>query len=294
MEFSFSTIDEEKANIISRSGIHRMSTGIQIYDKEILEKNQREIHSIVQMKKTMSLLHSADIRKINLDIIYGFNEQTKLTIENTKRVIEALSPEQVTLYEMRYNRNTLPHEHITRQTLFDQYESLYNGLISLGYHAEFGMNTFSRYSDKGVSSYLRQRMLMAKPYKGFGIAAQSMSMEGISYNILKSCKDTNLPDYDRLTEEDIYLLPKEEIAAKYVSVSLYHGQFSYEVLSEILETNARTYYKKETEYLEEHQLISDYGNGICRLTRKGFLYYGAVAALFWSAHHRECYLNDFK
>ena len=294
MEFSFSTIDDEKTAIISRSGIHRMSTGIQIYDKEILEKNHREMFSVMQMKKVMSRLHSAGIGKINLDIMYGFNEQTDLTIENTQRVIEELSPEQVTLYEIRYNMNILPHERITRQMLFDQYEKLYNGIISLGYHAEFGMNTFSRSADKGVSSYLRKRMLEAKAYKGFGISAQSMSMNGISYNILKSCKDTYLPDYDRLTEEDVYLLPKEEIAAKYVSVSLYHGQFSFIVLSEILGTDAKEYYHKESEYLAENQLVYDCGNGLYRLTQKGFLYYGAVAALFWSAHHRECYIKDRK
>lgn len=293
-EFSFSTIDEEKIDIISRSGINRMSTGIQIYDKEILEKNHREMFSIMQMKKVMSRLHSAGIGKINLDIMYGFNEQTDLTIENTQRVIEELSPEQVTLYEMRYNRNTLPHEQITRQTLFDQYEKLYNGIRALGYHAEFGMNTFSKYSDSGVSSYLRRRMLEARAYKGFGISAQSMSMDGISYNILKSCKDTYLPDYDRLMEEDVYLLPKEEIAAKYVSVSLYHGQFSFAILSEILGTDAKEYYQQEAEYLEANKLIVDCENDICRLTRKGFLYYGAVAALFWSAHHRECYMKDRK
>lgn len=32
MEFNFSTIDDEKLDIISRSGIHRMSTGIQIFN----------------------------------------------------------------------------------------------------------------------------------------------------------------------------------------------------------------------------------------------------------------------
>ena len=232
-----------------------------------------------------------DLQEENAKLTAMVND---LTIENTQRVIEELSPEQVTLYEMRYNRNTLPHERITRQILFDQYDKLYNGIIALGYHAEFGMNTFSRSADKGVSSYLRKRMLEAKAYKGFGISAQSMSMNGISYNILKSCKDTYLLDHDGITEEDVYLLPKEDIAAKYVSVSLYHGQFSFIVLSEILGTDAKEYYHKESEYLAENQLVYDCGNGVYRLTRKGFLYYGAVAALFWSAHHRECYIKDRK
>ena len=154
------------------------------------------------------------------------------------------------------------------------------------------MNTFSRCNDKGVSSYLRTRMLEGKPYKGLGIAAQSMSHRGISYNILKGCHEKYLPVYERLAEEDIYLLPAEEVAAKYVSVSLYSGCFSLKVLSEILKADAEQYYSEELNFLKENELISHADSGLCRLTRKGFLYYGAVAALFWSEHHRQLYLSE--
>ena len=292
MEFSFSTVDDEKIAAIADSGIHRMSTGIQIYDRDILDHNRREMHSVLQMKETLDKLHGAGVRKLNLDIMYGFRGQTEQTLRNTLRVIGLLAPEQVTLYEMRYNHNTLPHEDISRKVLFDQYAALYSGLVTLGYHAEFGMNAFSRCGDRGVSSYLRTRMLEAKPYKGFGIAAQSMSPRGISYNILKGSGEQHLPDYDRITEDDVYLLPREEIAAKYVSVSLYGGCFSLRVLSGILEADAERYYAAELAFLKDRRLIHDQGGGICRVTREGFFRYGAVAALFWSGRHRHFYLND--
>ena len=272
MEFSFSSIDDGKIEAIADSGFHRMSTGIQIHDKDILSHNRREMHPVLRMKETLEKLHDAGIRKLNLDIMYGFQGQTELALRNTLHVIGLLSPEQVTLYEMRYNHNTLPYETISRKVLFDQYTALYDGLTTLGYHAEFGMNAFSRYDDQGVSSYLRTRMLEAKPYKGFGIAAQSMSWQGISYNILKGSRETHLPAYDRITEEDVYLLPKEEIAAKYVSVGLYSGCFSLRVLSGILGTDAERYYAEELRFLKDRQLIRELDNGICRVTREGFLY----------------------
>ena len=292
MEFSFSALDDDKISVIADSCIKRMSTGIQVYDRDILEKNQREMYSVLQMKEKIDRLHNIGIQKINLDVMYGFQGQTELTVLNTLHAIEMLSPEQVTLYEMRYNHNSLAHENISRKILFNQYTALYNGLVSLGYHAEFGMNTFSRCNDKGVSSYLRTRMLEGKPYKGFGIAAQSMSHRGISYNILKGCHEKYLPVYERLAEEDIYLLPAEEVAAKYVSVSLYSGRFSLKVLSEILKADAEQYYSEELNFLKENELISHADSKFCRLTRKGFLYYGAVAALFWSEHHRQLYLSE--
>ena len=255
MEFSFSTIDDKKISLLEDSGIHRMSTGIQIYDKEILDQNQRKMHSILQMKDTLDKLHSVGIKKCNLDIMYGFTKQNMLTIHNTLRIIELLAPEQVTLYEMRYNLNNLEYESISRQVLFEQYTALYDSLISFGYQAQFGMNTFSLYNDHGVSSYLRTRMLEAKPYKGFGISAQSMSQQGISYNTLKNSAKKHVPAYDNLKEEDVYILPPEEIAAKYVSISLYSGSFSMRVLSSIMNTNAEQYYREELYFLKEKKML---------------------------------------
>lgn len=59
-----------------------------------------------------------------------------------------------------------------------------------GYQGAFGANTFSRVGDLGVSSYLGKRMKYATPY----------------------------------------VLPSEEIAAKYVGIAMYHGNMLLEAL----------------------------------------------------------------
>lgn len=108
------------------------------------------------------------------------------------KAIEILNPEQVTLYELRTNMIREP-SYLSKDELYYAYRCLYEGLIALGYHARFGQNTFSKYiADHGVSSYLRSRMLDGVAYKGFGLSAQSMNNEGISYNIGKnSCQLKN-------------------------------------------------------------------------------------------------------
>ena len=81
---------------------------------------------------------------------------------------------------------------MTKDELYNSYSFLYNSLCDLGYYARFGQNTFSkRANDIGVSSYLRERMMNAGAYKGFGISAQSMSRNGVSYNIGKLKKSFN-------------------------------------------------------------------------------------------------------
>ena len=50
----------------------------------------------------------------------------------------------------------------------NMYKQYYDGLVRMGYYARFGQNTFSLDpNDCGVSPYLRSRMLMGVPYKGF-------------------------------------------------------------------------------------------------------------------------------
>ena len=289
MEFSFSTIDEEKINLIAENGIQRLSTGLQVYDKELMYTNNRVNSSLEQMKKIFSQIRKSNIKKLNLDMMYGFENQTKIMLENTVYIIEKLRPEHVTLYEMRYNMNQQKHETINREKLFQEYSYLFEKIKALGYFGSFGQNTFSMYDDKGVSSYLRSRMYEGIPYKGFGISAQSMSRTGISYNILKSSQSKRIPDFNEIFEQDIYRLPPDEIAAKYICISLYSGQFNMKILSDLLNANAYEFYKKELDFLEKRNLIA-LNDNICNLTIEGFKFYGAVASLFWSEKHKRKYI----
>lgn len=291
MEFSFASIDDEKIDIIAKYGIKRLSTGIQVFDTGLMNHFGRINSPIKKMSHILSRIKKSGIKKINIDIMYGFEEQDESMLENSINVIEELHPNQVTLYEMRYNNNGVEYSHINRNILFEQYLYLFQKIKALGFKGEFGQNTFSLFDDFGVSSYLRSRMLNCTPYKGFGVSAQSMSLNGISYNILKSSKALLLPPIEEIKEEDVYLLPAEEIAAKYVCVALYSGRFSLNVLSKILGRDATKIYANELEFLIENNLVS-IRDKICYLTEKGFKFYGAVASLFWSDRHKELYLSS--
>lgn len=293
IEFSFSAVDEKKINCIAEHRIPRMSAGIQVFDKKLMSDMRRIPQSFEKMKNITDAIRSAGIPKLNIDLMYGFPNQTDLMLRNSIYAVANLRPEQVTLYELRYNRSDLLSSSVNRDILFRQYEILYDGLTKLGYHGRFGRNTFTVTDDEGVSSYLYHRMTAGLPYKGFGVSAQSMSRKGISYNILKSCRDRMMPPFDEIREQDVYLLPKDEIAAKYVCISLYSGEFSPDVLKDILCCDPYEYYCEAFSFLSAKRYI-DIVDGKCRLTRDGFRLYGAVAALFWSPYHRDRYLEMMK
>lgn len=290
VEFSFDTVDDAKAAAIGEAGFTRASTGLQLVDGAFLSGMGRGSADLPRMRSACAALKAAGVRKLNLDVMYGFEGQTPDRFDETLRALEALRPEQATLYEMRYNRVALPHAGVTRDANYALYSHLYDRLLAMGYRAPFGANAFSLADDGGVSSYLRRRMLDGAPYKGFGVSAQSMSAKGLAYNSLKGRSGRRLPELPEIREEDVYRLPGAELAAKYVAVALYGGRFRLPVASRFLGEDARARFSRELDFLVSGGYLVADADGECRVTRTGFRVYGAVAALFWSDAHKRRWL----
>lgn len=291
IEISFSTINDNKIDLIKNANFNRISVGMQSINKKLLDDNNRYYSQIEDILKVKEMIQNKNIEKLNIDLMYGLTNQNEDMLQSTIEAIKIINPEQVTLYETRFNRNNMDYSKITRDLQYKQYSNLYNELIKLGYKGRFGKNTFTKTNDEGVSSYLKYRMTECIPYKGFGISAQSMSLQGLSYGIMKNTDLKYIPDLNEIKEGYNYSLPKSEIAAKYISIAMYNGSFNLNVLSEILQENAKKYFKEEFDYLFKNEYISEINNEII-LTQKGFRYYGAICSLFWSNEQKEELLKN--
>lgn len=282
IEGTFDTISIKKLQAIAQTGIHRLSLGLQSTDNQVLCNHHRHINNLVEMKEWIDIALSLGIKKVNLDLMYGLRGQTCETIIADLETISSLRPQQVTLYELRTNMIT-EKDIPAKSVLFNQYSQYYKGLIELGYKARFGENTFSlNDTDGGLSSYLRSRMLEGVSYKGFGISAQSMSRSGISYNVGKGNRNIrNLIDYPTYEGGDTYLLPKEELASKYIAICAYNGSISLNHLSNILGIAAKEVYKEIIDYCINNDLLVETNNNLV-ITQKGFKHCGAVFSLFYS------------
>ena len=186
------------------------------------------------MQLTIEQAHNFGIEKVNLDFMFGLSHQTIQSIEEDLNTIRLLCPEQVTLYELRPNM-IMEKADTTPSQRYDFYQKLYNGLVGMGYNADFGQNTFSvSTEDRGLSSYLRHRTIDFMPYKGFGISAQSMNRIGIAYNIGKNHSQIrSFLEANSFVEEYTYHLPPNELASKYLAMSAYSGIFSLSKLSDL-------------------------------------------------------------
>lgn len=282
IEGSFNTITEGKLRRVVQSDIFRLSLGIQSTNHSLLKSYNRESVSLGVMKDKLNMAYKCGIKKVNLDLMYGLKFQSADTLLNDLNIIRELSPEQVTLYELRTN-SIKENVHFCKSELYGQYLLLFEGLVDMGYIARFGQNTFSRnIDDFGTSSYLRNRMLQGVSYKGFGLSAQSMTSEGLSYNLGKKPGFTlEMLSSPSFFEQDIYMLPNHELASKYIAISAYNGSFSLSCLSRILRQDAWTYYEQQIIYCLENGLLEFDGDRFY-ITRRGFMYYGAVFSLFYA------------
>lgn len=279
IEGTFQTVNKEKLRAISDAGIGRLSLGLQAASVDVLRKAGRDYVDLENAVSVRSLIRDSGIRKLNVDLMYGLEGKTERDALFDLKWIGKLVPEQVTLYEFRPNMLS-GRNHADAEERYRQYCTIYDGLLALGYIGKFGSNTFSLDSmDLGVSSYLRSRMCDGTAYKGFGISAQSMSSSGVSYNTGKGARViTDRLGLNSYQEEYTYLLPREELLAKYISISAYCGQFSLATSSAIL---GKSYIEAQYDvirFLLEENLISVCGDRVA-ITRDGFLHYGAVFSL---------------
>lgn len=281
IEGTFNTLTENKLKDIVNAGIHRLSLGLQSTSKEILCKHHRSHSDIETMSYWIDTAHALGIEKINLDLMYGLKGQNEETIASDLKVIETLNPEQVTLYELRTNM-IASKEIPDKDILYSQYTKFYEGLISIGYYARFGQNTFSKSSkDLGVSSYLRSRMMEGVAYKGFGISAQSMSRYGVAYNIGKSNHNIKeLIGLESFPEEFTYKLPSNEIASKYIAIGGYNGSVSIARIKDLIGKENIGAYDNTIDYLSVNGLVSIEKDRMF-ITPKGFRDYGAVFSLLY-------------
>ena len=281
IEGTFNTLSEYKLEAMVKSGFHRLSLGVQSSCNSVLHRHQRGSTKEAIMSSWLKKAWEKGIKKINLDFMYGLKGQNQSTICQDIELISRLRPQQVTLYELRTNMISA-EESFTKDELYDKYVQYYDGLITLGYYARFGQNTFSvDTTDEGVSSYLRERMLNGAAYKGFGLSAQSMSSSGIAYNVGKlAVTPQNELNKESYTELFTYLLPLNELASKYMAISAYNGSFS---IARLRDYGIRERILNEiVSFCIDEGLLYKGERDRMFITPKGFKHYGALFSLFYA------------
>ena len=175
-------VTAEFADAIQQLPVNRISMGAQTFDDARLRFLHRR-HNAAQVHEAVSLLRSAGIRNISIDLMYGFPGESLADWEHDIASALALEVEHLSAYcltveegtELWRMQETLPDEETERA----MYELLIDKLEAAGFeHYEI-----SNFAKPGFRSRHNSSYWTGVPYIGIGAAAHSYDGQTRSWNI---------------------------------------------------------------------------------------------------------------
>lgn len=184
IEVNPGTVDTKKLNDYKKSGINRLSIGLQSTKNDILKKIGR-IHTYQEFLEIYKLARETGFKNINIDLMIGIPGQKIGDLKNTLQDIIKLEPEHISVYSLIIEENTpiekmlengeikLPDEDLER----NMYWYVKNTLELNGYnHYEI-----SNFANLGKESRHNLNCWNQEEYIGFGVAAHSY-LNGIRFS----------------------------------------------------------------------------------------------------------------
>jgi oxygen-independent coproporphyrinogen-3 oxidase len=270
--------DPDKIRGYRALGIDRISMGIQVIQPDLLRVLNREQNGIEQHDRAVEAIRAAGFSRLNLDLMYGFADQSLQSWEATLRHAIALEPEYITLYRMRYKLTRISHQAhaVTLEHIRPMEDLAKQMLRCAGYHANPGKTTFSRLSnDVGTSSYLAKRVQTGIPYLGLG-------------KRLKPYLDSIA--LERLPMQDLYELPLRHMMGKMCAVSFYFGEILREPFREKFGVSLEQAFADELEFVLSRGLMALTEHALS-LTAEGVHHKPGIIPLF-AAPSIQRYLID--
>ena len=282
----------EKIKAVYDMGYHRISMGVQTVSEKLLSELGRDGSKSIYEKAVLNI-REAGYKNFNIDLMYGFLNQSERDFDNTLHYAIGLNPDYITLYRNRYKGTKIEYEAggVSIYKAMYQYRIAYRVLTEHGYQANVGKNTFSRIEDDyGTSDYLTTRVINGIPYVGMGLGAQSFGINYLAYNL--GAAEKQMERYKaavkqgHLPFQDIYRLPMEESIAKMVSVAFYFAFVDMAAFKRRFGVDFQERFHEEIKFVLENQLMEIKGDRIY-LTERGADYINGIIPLFYSEKSKE-------
>ncbi len=152
------TTTKEQIEVLKKHHFTRASIGVQDVHEDVLMAIRRN-QDFKTVKQVFQWLHDADIKLINIDLIYGLPNQTPLTILESLKLVNTLKPTRIAFYSYAHLPSLRPAQKIverfglpTAEEKRKLYEIGKKYLLENGY-IEIGMDHFASNEDELFSAY---------------------------------------------------------------------------------------------------------------------------------------------
>ena len=213
LEANPKTLTSENLEAYIRSGINRISLGLQSIHENELKKLGR-IHNFSEFLETYNMVRNNGVNNLNVDLMYGIPEQTKESFEKTLSEIIKLSPEHISVYGLILEEGTPLYAHSQQLSLptedeeCDMYYLASKMLSDNGYtHYEV-----SNYCKDGHACRHNLKYWRDEEYIGVGLSAYSY----FGRKRFGKTRDMSLYLNDPLFNTDIQTIDLENEKYEYV------------------------------------------------------------------------------
>ncbi len=157
------TVDEEKIVSYARTGIGRVSLGVQDLELRVQEAVNR-VQPFPLVRDVVAALRRNGILKINLDLIYGLPYQSLASVARTARQVLSLAPSRIALFGyahvpwMKRHQRLIPTAALPGDIeRLEMYGAMARIFTESGYVA-VGMDHFARADDELVQAARQKRV----------------------------------------------------------------------------------------------------------------------------------------
>lgn len=146
VELNPESMDEEKAELLVKYGVNRVSIGYQTNDAAMLKMMNRR-HSAKDVNDLCGMLKRHGIDNISLDIMYSLPGQTMDQMQNAVRTALEMNPTHLSLYSLMVEEHTVfgrkGIQPCDEDTEADMYEWIMRTLPEYGYE-QYEISNFAR------------------------------------------------------------------------------------------------------------------------------------------------------
>lgn len=282
IEVNPGTIDKDKFETYLRSGINRISIGLQSTHNRLLKELGR-IHTYQDFLNTYNLARNVGFKNINVDLMLGLPNQSLQDLEESLKEIIKLNPEHISVYsliieegtlfykKLEMNEIVLPDDELERKMYWVTKKELENA----GYiHYEI-----SNFAKPGFESKHNLSCWNQEEYIGIGVAAHSYTND-VRYSNIDSIEEY-IKNYEEDNETDNFVFHEKQTKISKMKEFMMLGLRKIQGIriqdfKNKFGENPIYLYRKELEKLVNEGLLEIDGD-VIKLTNKGI----DLANLVW-------------
>ena len=170
-ECNIENISKNKLLILKQYGVTRLSFGVQSFNDELLKSMNRH-HNKEQTLEVIKIAKEIGFTNINIDLIYGFKEQTKELLIKDLETFIGLNIPHLSIYSLTIHKNTVfginNYQEQDEDSSRDYYDLILDFMVKHGY-TRYEVSNFAL---EGYESKHNQVYWNNDEYVGVGLGAE--------------------------------------------------------------------------------------------------------------------------